>query len=191
MERCQRCCQTGQTCIYMDVANDPTAPRPPNSSQPVVVPDSPISVRYTIILDLGSCYLTCSISPQSPSEPPSPSFKIYHTIPSSSEQAEGIQYAPHLARIRHGGNNPLALNPPSSMPNTNPQAPGPSQRNVHALTSAYAMASNLPGHHNTASYLPPLLPTDFFFNASNSDLYPDHLPILTFEDSNVSSYGLP
>jgi hypothetical protein len=76
-ERCQRCVLSDQVCVYVDVASDPTAPRPPGSSQPVVVPDSPIN---------------------SPSEPPSSStFDLYNPISSSSEE----QYAPHLLRMRN------------------------------------------------------------------------------------------
>ncbi|KIM81908.1 hypothetical protein PILCRDRAFT_821271 [Piloderma croceum F 1598] len=101
-ERCERCFQTDQVCVYMDVAHDPTAPRQPGSSPPTVPPDSPILA---------------------PSDPPSPTFEIYQNV-TSSDQPDGIESAPHLTRVRNDLNNPILLNRTAVM-NANMQGSGP------------------------------------------------------------------
>ncbi|KIM79261.1 hypothetical protein PILCRDRAFT_823514 [Piloderma croceum F 1598] len=71
-ERCERCRQSEQVCVYLPVPEDPLAPRPPGSSSAVLVPDSP-----TI----------------SPTEPLSPSFDLYLPDP-----PDGFDSAPHVTR---------------------------------------------------------------------------------------------
>jgi len=98
-QRCERCCQTDQVCQYLDVANDPRAPRPRGSSPHTTVPESPTS------------------SPQSSSEP-LPAFELYQA---SSDQSDGEQYAPHILRNRTSINSVLP-NAPSSSLNLNVHA---------------------------------------------------------------------
>jgi len=88
----------------MDVASDPTAPRPSGSSPSIAAPDSPTN---------------------SPSEPPSPAFEMYRDFPSTSQHSEEMPFPPHLAHISDPNTHSL-LNSTPSMPNVNAQAPGQS-----------------------------------------------------------------
>lgn len=99
-ERCERCVQTDQVCVYMDVAHDPTAPRQLGSPPPIAPPDSPTLA---------------------PSDPPSPTFEIYQNV-TSSDQPDGIESAPHLTRVRNDLNNPILRN--RSITNANTQGMG-------------------------------------------------------------------
>lgn len=117
-ERCQRCVQTDQVCVYMDVANDPTAPRPPGSSSSMAAPDSP---------------------PNSPSEPPSP-FEMYRDFTSTSQQSEDMSLPPHLALMDTNPNNHNLLNPTPSIPNVNAQAPG------HSIPSSFHADGQSPSY---------------------------------------------
>lgn len=79
------------------------------------------------------------LCPQSLSEPPSPTFEIYQSLPSTSEQSEAEQYAPHVLRNRIDYNSSIRSNPPPPMlrVNTQPTAPSifpPSQNGGHSPT---------------------------------------------------------
>jgi hypothetical protein len=104
----------------MDVAHDPTAPRQPGSSPPIVPPDSPILVGldHLVFPPLSSDLRIL----QAPSDPPSPTFEIYQNV-TSSDQPDGIESAPHLTRVRNDLNNPILLNR-AAMANANTQGNG-------------------------------------------------------------------
>jgi hypothetical protein len=93
------------------------------------------------------------LPPQATSDPPSPTFEIYQTVTSTSDHPDGIESAPHLARIRNDLNNPILFNRTPSTPNLNVQASGPS------------MFSSSP----TDGQSPPFFPPDIFLKQPHFD----------------------
>jgi len=121
----------------MDVAHDPTAPRQPGSSPPIVPPDSPTLA---------------------PSDPPSPTFEIYQNV-HSSDQPDEIESAPHLTRARNDQNNPILLNR-TAVIHANMQGGGPP---MFSSSQSVAQSPNFfPDVHFDATY--PYIHADGVYN---------------------------